>query len=37
LSGAQLKGADLLEADLSGATWIDGKRVCADGSIGRCH
>ena len=37
LTGARLDGADLLRADLSGARWIDGKSVCAEGSIGRCH
>ncbi len=37
LTDARLRGADLTEADLSGTTWIDGKRVCAEGSIGRCN
>ena len=37
LTGARLKGADLTRADLSGATWSDGKRVCAEGSVGRCN
>ncbi len=37
LTKASLKGADLTRADLSGATWTDGKRVCAEGSIGRCN
>ena len=27
----------LRNADLSGATWIDGERICAEGSIGRCN
>ena len=37
LDGAQLEEADLSKADLTGATWIDGKRVCAEGSIGKCR
>lgn len=37
LTGARLRGTDLTRADLSGATWTDGKRVCAEGSIGRCN
>jgi len=37
LTGAKLEGADLTGADLTGATWTDGKRVCAEGSIGRCN
>ena len=37
LTDARLKGADLARADLSGATWTDGRRVCAEGSIGRCN
>jgi hypothetical protein len=37
LTGARLKGADLSRADLSGATWTDGKRICAEGSVGRCN
>ena len=37
LTDARLTGADLTRADLSGATWSDGKRVCAEGSIGRCN
>ena len=28
---------DLLRADLSGATWIDGRTICAEGSIGQCN
>lgn len=36
LTGAKLQGADLARADFSGATWTDGTRVCAEGSIGRC-
>ena len=37
LTDARLTGADLTRADLSGATWSDGKRICAEGSIGRCN
>lgn len=37
LTGAQLKGADITRVDLSGATWSDGKRICAEGSVGRCN
>ncbi len=37
LTDARLTGADLARADLSGATWTDGKRVCAEGSVGRCN
>ena len=37
LTAARLKGADLVRADLSGATWTDGKRICAEGSLGRCN
>ncbi len=37
LSGARLDDADLTRADLSGATWTDGKRICAENSIGRCN
>ena len=37
LTDARLQGADLTRADLSGATWSDGKRICAEGSVGRCN
>ena len=43
LQGANFSGAswvgDLVftGADLSGATWFDGKKVCAQGSIGTCN
>ena len=37
LSGARLRGADLTRADLSGVTWTDGKKICAENSIGRCN
>ena len=37
LSGATVRGTDFGGADLSGATWTDGKRVCAEGSIGQCN
>ncbi|MEH6630780.1 MAG: pentapeptide repeat-containing protein [Halopseudomonas aestusnigri] len=36
LTKAKLKGADLTKANLSGAIWVDGEKVCAEGSIGRC-
>ncbi len=37
LSGARLRDGSFFRSDLSGATWIDGKRVCAEGSLGRCN
>ena len=37
LSEARLTGADFTRADLTGAIWTDGKRVCGEGSIGRCN
>jgi len=37
LTGARTGAADLMYADLSGATWTDGKKVCAEGSIGQCN
>lgn len=37
LTDARLTGADLVRADLSGVVWIDGKRICAEGSVGRCN
>ncbi len=37
LSGARLQGADTGKADFSGATWTDGQKVCAEGSIGFCR
>lgn len=36
LTGAKTQGADFLNADLSGARWTDGKRICAQGSVGQC-
>jgi hypothetical protein len=36
LTGAILDGVDLLHADLSLATWVDGTTICAEGSDGRC-
>lgn len=36
LTGAKLEDADLARADLSGARWVDGKTICAEGSIGQC-
>lgn len=37
LTDARLDNTDLLQAVLDGATWTDGKTVCAEGSIGRCR
>jgi uncharacterized protein YjbI with pentapeptide repeats len=37
LTGARLASTDLLKAVLAGATWIDGKTICAEDSIGQCH
>jgi len=37
LTDARMDGADVTRTEFSGATWIDGKRVCAEGSIGRCN
>lgn len=37
LSGARLDRAEMLRADFSGATWLDGRTICAEGSIGRCN
>lgn len=36
LTGAKIDSADMSRADLSGARWIDGKTICAEGSIGQC-
>jgi uncharacterized protein YjbI with pentapeptide repeats len=36
-SNARLRGADFTRADLTGAIWTDGKRICGEGSIGRCN
>ena len=36
-TGARLRQTDFFDADLSGAVWIDGKHVCAPGSIGQCR
>jgi uncharacterized protein YjbI with pentapeptide repeats len=35
LTNANLTGALLADADLSGATWVDGRK-CAQGSTGEC-
>jgi len=35
-SNARLRGVDFTRADLTGAIWTDGKRICGEGSIGRC-
>jgi uncharacterized protein YjbI with pentapeptide repeats len=37
LTGAEIDGIDLLKAELDGATWIDGKTICAEDSVGQCH
>ena len=37
LTGARLNDTDLLKATLAGATWVDGKTICADDSVGQCH
>jgi uncharacterized protein YjbI with pentapeptide repeats len=37
LTDAVLEGADLLRANFSGARWTDGKTICGEGSVGRCH
>ena len=37
LTGANLRATDLFRADLAGAIWVDGKRRCAEGSIGQCN
>lgn len=37
LTDARLGGADLTRTQLSGVTWTDGKRICAEGSVGRCN
>lgn len=37
LTSARLADADLLKAIFAGATWIDGKTVCAENSVGQCN
>lgn len=37
LTGARLDRAEMLRTDFSGATWVDGRTICAEGSIGRCN
>ncbi len=37
LTGARLASTDLLKAILAGATWIDGKTICTEDSVGRCR
>jgi uncharacterized protein YjbI with pentapeptide repeats len=37
LTGARLNNTDLLKAKFAGATWIDGKTICAEDSVGQCH
>lgn len=36
LTGARLDNADFYRTDLSGAIWVDGETVCAEGSLGIC-
>lgn len=36
-TGARLDGTDLHLAQLGGATWVDGRTICAEGSVGQCH
>ncbi|MEM8800487.1 MAG: pentapeptide repeat-containing protein [Pseudomonadota bacterium] len=36
LTAARIEDADFYLADLSGVIWLDGKRVCAEGSISFC-
>ncbi|HRJ60682.1 MAG TPA: pentapeptide repeat-containing protein [Azospirillaceae bacterium] len=37
LTDARLHGADLRQTDFSGARWIDGRKICAEKSIGQCN
>ena len=37
LSQAVMTGGTYLEVDFSGATWTDGEKVCAPGSVGHCN
>lgn len=37
LTDARLHGADLRQADFSGARWVDGRKICAEKSIGQCN
>jgi uncharacterized protein YjbI with pentapeptide repeats len=37
LTGAKLEGADLRNAELESALWVDGRKICAEGSVGQCH
>ena len=36
LTGALLDNADFYRADFSGATWVDGKTICGEGSLSTC-
>lgn len=36
LTGARLDNADFYRTDLSGAIWVDGETVCAEGSLSIC-
>ena len=37
LTGAKTDEADTLRTDFSGARWIDGRTICAEGSISQCR
>ena len=37
LTDAKLRGTEFFRADLSGSTLVDGKRVCAEGSVSFCR
>lgn len=37
LTNADITNADFADANLAGATWIDGKKICAAGSVGSCN
>lgn len=37
LTGAMLGGTDFTNVILAGATWTDGTRICAAGSVGSCQ
>jgi uncharacterized protein YjbI with pentapeptide repeats len=36
-TGVYLRDTQALRADLAGARWIHGKKICAAGSIGSCQ
>jgi len=37
LTGSQLRDTEFSDADFTGATWMDGKTICGEGSIGKCR